>query len=832
MKNVEAAAKWDCRGKFCGDGGCLRAAGPMKLLLCRQEFEKQIHTAKNADARRQGLHNLLVTAQNLKDKTKSRINVAYTDGSDRSSIELCDKGVGLGVCSVSSSYFGQIRAGVAKGDTLVEVSGCVEGGGKGAGDLDHREGLLEGWLRAYYGRHAEHDPVPGAKRTEQFSAPSEAADVTYDLYKKSFGDQALKKTRFKALLKVFKKAFVHDSGKSNHGHCDECQRLKEGIKMYRAVPDARREWEDDLKDHKLTVDIERQEMDDAGARSILSPWEVLTIQVDAATQANFMLPRVKGTKTKGAAAWTRLKQKIFGTFAFGAGSRIWLVPPCIKAGADLTITIVHLAVLAALVDRGGVLPQELHLQLDNTSGDNKNEAMVLYAAWLVETGQVLRVRLFFLPKGHTHILIDQLFGRITVGCRGKTIPSVADLLRIISEQMARKSARKYSFKSAESLQHTWSWTEFLRSARRHTIGGMNTAEFNYGGYHDLLITADSEGSARFSCRQSSQSTFYEPQDQPQGALIWKDGPPRGLPGVAPFFLPTEWGRDAIMASVRAVEDLLKTTLSLSQLQTMRHNWENTFAAMPSSSADLRADQVSSCTLWTAIAAPDQRAARHLDIERVNAQGSEIENPVICTLTCSGRTKAQVDADIRSFKAGLIANSSGDLDRFPVFPGSFVLARATTAAQVQLVQVVKLLQRGMYTSRSLSFSVTVFSHNPQRNVPGLYGTFQPQEGTAAGGKRSKRARKFETMTISRDNVVLYHVFPDPVKTGKGHFKLALNTLKRLHEQDSIQPYHQPPPLTHRPQSGSRGRRARSGDSSEDEDDQDDEEEGEEDEGGWS
>ena len=152
---------------------------------------------------------------------------------------------------------------------------------------------------------------------------------------------------------------------------------------------------------------------------------------------------------------------------------------------------------------------------------------MLYAAWLVETGQVLRVRLFFLPKGHTHILIDQLFGRITVGCRGKTIPSVPDLLQVITDQMSKPRSRKYSFKSAESLQHTWNWTVFLRSAGRHPIGGMNTSEFNYGGYHDILITSDSEGKACFRCRQSSQSTFYEPQDQPQGALIWKDGPPTG-----------------------------------------------------------------------------------------------------------------------------------------------------------------------------------------------------------------------------------------------------------------------------------------------------------------
>ena len=356
ISNVEAAAKWDCRGKFCPDGGCLQAAGAMKLLLCRQEFEKQVQTSKNQDARKRALHSLLASGQNLEERTKSRINFSYSNGTIRSSIELCDKGIGLGVCSVGQSWFSQTRAGVSKGLHLEEVSGGKQHlmvSERWEGGIDYRDGLLNGWLRTYYGRHAEHDPVPGATRTEQFSAPSEAADVTYDLYKQNFGDQALKKTRFKKLLKEFKKAFVHDSGESAHCHCDECTRLKAGIKMYSAVPEKCREFKDELKDHKLTVAIERQEMDDAAARSILSPWEVLTIQVDAATQSNFMLPRVAGTKTKGSAAWTRLKQKLFGTFAFGAGSRIWLVPPCIKAGADLTITVVHLAVLAALEQRGG-----------------------------------------------------------------------------------------------------------------------------------------------------------------------------------------------------------------------------------------------------------------------------------------------------------------------------------------------------------------------------------------------------------------------------------------------------------------------------------------------
>ena len=42
--------------------------------------------------------------------------------------------------------------------------------------------------------------------------------------------------------------------------------------------------------------------------------------------------------------------------------------------------------------------------------------------------------------------------------------------------------------------------QFLTYTGRNKIGDMNTSDLNYGGYHDLLITADSEGQARFRCK--------------------------------------------------------------------------------------------------------------------------------------------------------------------------------------------------------------------------------------------------------------------------------------------------------------------------------------------
>jgi len=113
---------------------------------------------------------------------------------------------------------------------------------------------------------------------------------------------------------------------------------------------------------------------------------------------------------------------------------------------------------------------------------------MLYAAWLVQTGQFQRVRLFFLPKGHTHILIDQIFGRVTVGCRGKNIPSLPAFLKLIQQKLGHQ--KKYDFKEASSLPHTWNWDGFLKGAPRHKIAGFATGECNVGEWSERKMGAN------------------------------------------------------------------------------------------------------------------------------------------------------------------------------------------------------------------------------------------------------------------------------------------------------------------------------------------------------
>jgi len=80
--------------------------------------------------------------------------------------------------------------------------------------------------------------------------------------------------------------------------------------------------------------------------------------------------------------------------------------------------------------------QVLHIQLDNTTAENKNLVMVSMASWLVKSGKVKRVRVFFLLVGHTHIIIDQIFGVITVRLRRSELLTPADLIDNIERTLA------------------------------------------------------------------------------------------------------------------------------------------------------------------------------------------------------------------------------------------------------------------------------------------------------------------------------------------------------------------------------------------------------------
>src|SRR5438128_2105853 len=104
-----------------------------------------------------------------------------------------------------------------------------------------------------------------------------------------------------------------------------------------------------------------------------------------------------------------------GVIAHGRGSFIYTTFEDVGHDANLTIeciqrTLKHL-------EKQGSLPRKMHIQLDNVTGGNKNKYLLAYLDSLVDRQVFEEVQLSFLPVGHTHEDIDQLFSRISIHLR-------------------------------------------------------------------------------------------------------------------------------------------------------------------------------------------------------------------------------------------------------------------------------------------------------------------------------------------------------------------------------------------------------------------------------
>ena len=67
-------------------------------------------------------------------------------------------------------------------------------------------------------------------------------------------------------------------------------------------------------------------------------------------------------------------------------------------GANAIISYLH-----HYLENYGIDAIEVHLNADNFSGQNKNNAMMQYLAWRVMTGINAKIIISFLPVGHTKI---------------------------------------------------------------------------------------------------------------------------------------------------------------------------------------------------------------------------------------------------------------------------------------------------------------------------------------------------------------------------------------------------------------------------------------------
>ena len=104
-----------------------------------------------------------------------------------------------------------------------------------------------------------------------------------------------------------------------------------------------------------------------------------------------------------------MKARIVGAIAHGRKDYFRVLGPGVPHDTNTTWSII-LDIIEDVLKTEGKLPPNLYIQMDNTSSDNKTLLTLLICDLLVEAKIFQKVRLGFLPVGHTHEDIDQRFG--------------------------------------------------------------------------------------------------------------------------------------------------------------------------------------------------------------------------------------------------------------------------------------------------------------------------------------------------------------------------------------------------------------------------------------
>ena len=585
---------------------------------------------------------------------------------------------------------------------------------------------------------------------------------------------------------------------STHSKCSICANIaiqfqKLSGNNTKDAQDRRRALQNARDVHEANHLGERTEMDYACLRSIVEPQGIWTIMADAATQKNFELPRVYKNRTKDLQNVPWFGLKCMATYAPGYGFTPFLVHDSMYAGANLLWTVVWLT-LGNMQAHFGYLPAELHLQLDNTSGENKNETMVVMAAWLVQMGYFKRVRVFFLMVGHTHVIIDQIFGVITKSIKARQLLEVRQLVECIEGTLLANP--QYCGKPVQLPQAMWDFKSFCKA----TLGGVKSLTYltgnplyfdeqgGWGGYRDFLF--DEKG---MRMRQSTQAPYLD------AVVVLSVAPPANAwPKLAANKLPDAWrkkgGKDVRTTIVSALNH---AAVSDTDLITLARRWDLVLDSVPTSHERLLAANPAPFpqlprngpTFTSAVRIGDQdeeliTLARDFGVCILDRMMNPSVMPMVTSNQSATQLKAALERERLLLRGSCKPTSSGQSS---IFPGDFLIVQTQAGAELQLVHATKLEGAVGPNDLAAKFYANVYEQTRNEDHPdGLFGTFK-EAHVATAQSRARTSQSKVSVRLDRAHVVLYNV--RPIGTGCKR-RLNLSTLKLVAATDPRPEYEVP------------------------------------------
>ena len=133
---------------------------------------------------------------------------------------------------------------------------------------------------------------------------------------------------------------------------------------------------------------------------------ILCIIIDGMDQAKFAWPRAPFLSSHEFGTYHRPRLHVWGVLVHGYMTMLTISHADVHKGTSTSVEVLAY-VLTQLAGQGiDISKCHLHLQLDNASSTNKNNAFMAFLGMLTGANRVAAATMNFLRKGHTHEEID------------------------------------------------------------------------------------------------------------------------------------------------------------------------------------------------------------------------------------------------------------------------------------------------------------------------------------------------------------------------------------------------------------------------------------------
>jgi hypothetical protein len=239
------------------------------------------------------------------------------------------------------------------------------------------------------------------------------------------------------------------------GRCTFCLEIPDRMKQCTSLQEVA-DFKEAVRQHHLRHTTEREIYETRCRQSRAHPDRSLSLIVDCPT--GFQIPQ-RRPATKDFQAAT-VPVEAVGTICHSTDERHYMFYlPVWPKGSNLIITVLFLRLFALLSDAAthGRHPPVLWLQLDNTARENKNKWMFAFLSWLVHLGWFLEVVVSFLPCGHTHVDVDQMFSTFAIWRTSNNIFNFSDTIRAIANAYPSATSKP----SATFLPFVLDWKAYF-----------------------------------------------------------------------------------------------------------------------------------------------------------------------------------------------------------------------------------------------------------------------------------------------------------------------------------------------------------------------------------